>query len=189
MIYHYREPSEAFEALEEFNVHEVAEHGVLQWHKDDYTLVAEASYEVAGTYDKAKRVFEGERRLENADVDDARMMAMGATDKPVIGESDQDGIVRFFAMWDARDANRPGSFPDEATELVEAFVNCVITIEESRGTPEHEALVVGFLGALDGFLSAYKGLTNDDIARYIAAVGVSKEKAERDLAFIRSLYA
>ena len=188
MLYHYRNPAPEFEALESLNALAVEAFGLIQWHQNDYTLVAQASYVILGRYVKDSRRLINDSPISNLSLSEAREIVLSGAKHDVVGESDQDDIVTFYEMWDAVQVARLRSFPDDAADLVESFVDCMVSLTTKVGSDEHKDQALRFRSALEVFLGAYKGLSEDDVIRYISKIGVSKEQARRDFDIVMELY-
>lgn len=188
MIYHYREVVEGFEELEALHAHASVTGSIIQWHRDDFTVVAEAPFEIVGKQRKGTpRLKIGDGRYEVDDLEGARRLVLEAAQYAVVGESDQKHFTVWYGFGDVVRLERTQTFAEEATELVESFVEAMVPLAEATGTPEHVALVMSFFERYADFLEGYKSLTRSDVARYISKIGISEVRAERDLEVMLAL--
>lgn len=172
MIYHQLDSNIDVDLLEGLHAQRAGD--LIQWHREDYTL------EFRTQYVELASVPEGEAEKNRASI-------LKDADSKWIGESTVDGVTTFYGLDELESLERE-PFAEEVTALVETFVEALVTMPEELQTPEHRALVGDFTVALADFLDAYRALGPDDVARYIAKIGITEEKARKDLELILEVY-
>lgn len=172
MIYHNLGSNVDLEVLEGLHAQRVDTR--IQWHREDYTLVYRASFVELAVVSNDRAEAERERVLESAD-------------HAFVGESTGDTETTWFGF-DELEAVGRGPFAQDAADLVEIFVNAIVTMPDDLNSEDHRGLVTEFKSELEAFLEDYAALELDDIARYISKIGIPEEKATRDLALILELY-
>ncbi len=172
MIYHNLSSDLALEELEPLHAQRVGE--LIQWHREDYTLVYRAVYSELLVVPEAR-------------ADAHRQELLEESSHALVGESTVDGETTWYGF-DRIEKLERSDFADEATELVELFVNAIVTMPDGLNSEEHRSLVRDFRTHMESFLEAYVALGEDDLASYISRVGIPREKARRDLRFILELY-
>ena len=168
------------------------EHGLVQWHKEDYTLVAQAEYEIMGAYDAGTEIFQrwgsDEKWLAVGEAELLDLLRTLAKESgPVEFLCKKDGRFYIARTFELCEPEMP--FPQEVTRLQKLFVDCMVGLEEGKeGGQEHVALVERFQSGFESFLDRYKGQSVGAFAAYIAELGVPHGRAVSDIVRIFNLY-
>lgn len=146
----------------------------VQWHGDDYTLKARAEPEILARCDDASSLEEQRSSVLDDDID-------------VVWEIQSDGTTIWITFDSVQVFERP-DFAQELTHLVDLFHRAMVQLPGHYGSQDHTSTVVEFRECLGEFLDHYRGLDQDDVARFVSKTGPELKKVERDLKLVLDLY-
>lgn len=191
MRYSPKAAKERFDQLGATQAYILGEHNLIQWHADDYTLVAQATYELMGTYDPGTETFTAwkTQRAETIPSDwiDIAVQTM-ARDRGTFPFLLEQGN-RYYAVRDIEPIKDERTFPDEVIDLRQQFIDCMVGLEQGQeGTEDHIAQVKAFQAGFEGFLDRYKQQSIGTFVAYVAELGVEHGQALIDLVRLNSMY-
>jgi len=164
----------------------------VQWHKADFTLVAEANLYVVGKYITKMQQFigkAGREIIEGVKFEDVPAIAL----KLAKENGKVDFIVKkgrwYYAVVNFKEIKVKKTFEDEVITVRKLFIECMVGIEDGKqGTEDHKKTVTEFNSGLDAFLAKYTDQSIGTFSQYVAQLGIPHENALADIIRLRGFY-
>lgn len=180
------------ETLEATEIQINEEYERVQWHKADFTLVAEANLYAVGKYVTKTQQFikkAGRGIIEGVKLEDVPVIAL----KLAKEDGKVDFIIKkglwYYAVLNFKEIKVEKSFEDEVITLRKLFIDCMVGIEDGKqGTLNHKKKVTEFNSGLDAFLAKYTDQSVGTFAQYVTQLGIPHENAIADIIRLRGLY-
>ena len=164
----------------------------VQWHKADFTLVAEASLYTVGKYTDDTKKFKrwgGRGVIEDVKQEEVPALALKLAEEDV----KVDFIIKkgrwYYAVVNFKKRKAEKTFEEEVIAVRKLFIECMVGIEDGKqGTKDHMKKVAEFNAGLNALLDKYTDQSVGTFAQYVAQLGIPHGTAFADIVRLRGMY-